>query len=207
MGVESDESVKLSASDSHTEITSANYGRLNTQTGGGAWCIGVVTPGDRNQYLQIDLGRTARIEGIIVQGRFNGTEGAEKLAISVLRDEWLTIDEIGGTSEGTENYTIDPIVARVIRLHPLTSRSRPVCLRVELVGCYMADNDDFKSYRLSIPPNGNIDERGLINLQGQGRLSDRVMDKYLRFNGDLLAVTLEWHVPINLTGKLFIISS
>lgn len=203
LGVSTDESIELSASDSHTAITSANYARLNNESGGGAWCIGTVLAGDQSQYLQIDLGGRARIDGLLLQGRFNGTEGVDKLLISVLRDDqWLIVDEVGGTTvDNMEEYAIEPIVASSVRLHPVTDRSKPVCMRVELVGCFTGD-DDFKSYQLSRAPSGTLGERGLINLQGQGRLSDGIIDKYLRFNGGQLAASLEWHVPINVTGTV-----
>ena len=203
LGVSTDESIELSASDSHTAITSAKYARLNNESGGGAWCIGTVLAGDQSQYLEIDLGGRARIEGLLLQGRFNGTEGVDKLLISVLREgQWLIVDEVGGTSVmNTEEYAIEPIIASSVRLHPVTNRSKPVCMRVELVGCFTGQ-DDFKSYQLSRAPSGTLGERGLINLQGQGRLSDGIIDKYLRFNDGQLATTLEWHVPINVTGTV-----
>ena len=203
LGIETDGDIKLSASDAHTEITSADYGRLNTKTGGGAWCIGQVAAGDTDQYLQIDLGKRARIDGFQLQGRHNGTEGVEKVIISVWREgTWLKVDEIEGTTGETELYKIDPIMAKSFRLTPVTSRSRPVCMRVEALGCFIEENN-FRQYELSKAPTGTA-ERGLHQLRGHGRLTDGNMNEYLRFDADQLIIDFDWFQAINLTGKAWV---
>ena len=65
---------------------------------------------------------------------------------SIDGNNWITVQDIQGPQlNQTTHRQIEPTVTRVIRLIPITDRRMPVCIRMELYGCYVdtVQQDDF----------------------------------------------------------------
>ena len=140
LGMESGKIAILSATKSHTKITSPEYARLNSQIGGGAWCHPSIHPNDFDQFYQIELPHIGEIRSIGLQGRHRGLEGVEKakLNVSLTGEEWFDAGIIGGSNKDNPEmvviHEVDPIHAKFVRFIPVSSVITPVCLRLELYG-------------------------------------------------------------------------
>ncbi|XP_047237251.1 discoidin domain-containing receptor 2 isoform X5 [Girardinichthys multiradiatus] len=143
----------LTASSQWYETTGPQYARLNCEGGDGAWCPeGQLEPSD-SQYLQIDLRRLAFLTLFGTQGRYArglGKEFAREYRLNYSRDGQLWKswkDRLGKeVLEGNKNtygvFSNDlkpPIIARYVRVIPVTRLSTTVCMRVELYGCPWED--------------------------------------------------------------------
>ncbi|MED6266413.1 hypothetical protein CHARACLAT_001948 [Characodon lateralis] len=143
----------LTASSRWYETTGPQYARLNCEGGDGAWCPeGQLEPSD-SQYLQIDLRRLAFLTLFGTQGRYArglGKEFAREYRLNYSRDGQLWKswkDRLGKeVLEGNKNtygvFSNDlkpPIIARYVRVIPVTRLSTTVCMRVELYGCPWED--------------------------------------------------------------------
>ncbi|XP_024917071.1 epithelial discoidin domain-containing receptor 1-like isoform X2 [Cynoglossus semilaevis] len=143
----------ITASSAWSDSTEAKHGRLSTGEGDGAWCpAGAVYPSG-SEYLQVDLRKLHFLALVGTQGRHadgHGQEFARSYRLSYSRDgvKWITWRDRWGQDvvSGNKNtYDIvlkdlgPPIVARVVRFHPLADRVMSVCLRVELYGCVWDD--------------------------------------------------------------------
>lgn len=148
----------ITASSAWSDSTEAKHGRLSTGEGDGAWCpLGAVYP-TGSEYLQVDLHKLHFLALVGTQGRHadgHGQEFVRSYRLRYSRDgvKWLTWKDRWSQDvvQGNENtYDIvlkdlgPPIVARMIRFHPLSDRVMSVCLRVELYGCVW--NDGLKAY-------------------------------------------------------------
>ena len=144
---------QLKASSSFTSAVGASRARLETDLGGGAWCPGglVSRETEGQHWLEVSLGRTVRITGLGVQGRWGGGQGAEwtpEISVSwrdVERDVMVQSDQVYPAN--TDTYTTvkiqltEEIETDVIRVIPLSQHPRAVCLRLELYGCQL-DTDE-----------------------------------------------------------------
>uniref|UniRef100_A0A8C6UTU1 receptor protein-tyrosine kinase n=1 Tax=Neogobius melanostomus TaxID=47308 RepID=A0A8C6UTU1_9GOBI len=143
----------ISASSAWSDSTEAEHWR-----GDGAWCpAGAVFPSG-SEYLQVDLRKLHFLALVGTQGRHadgHGREFARSYRLRYSRDgvKWITWRDRWSQDvvQGNENtYDVvlkdlgPPIVARMIRFHPLSDRVMSVCLRVELYGCVW--NDGLKAY-------------------------------------------------------------
>ncbi|XP_072316171.1 epithelial discoidin domain-containing receptor 1 isoform X3 [Eucyclogobius newberryi] len=148
----------ISASSAWSDSTEAKHGRLSTGEGDGAWCpAGAVFPSG-SEYLQVDLRKLHFLALVGTQGRHadgHGREFARSYRLRYSRDgvKWLTwmdrwSQDVVQGNENTYDVVLKdlgpPIVARMIRFHPLSDRVMSVCLRVELYGCVW--NDGLKAY-------------------------------------------------------------
>ena len=140
LGMESGKIAILSATKSHTKITSPEYARLNSQIGGGAWCHPSIHPNDFDQFYQIELPDIGEIRSIGLQGRHRGLEGVEKakINVSLTGEEWFDAGIIGGSNKDNPEmvviHEVDPIHAKFVRFIPVSSVITPVCVRLELYG-------------------------------------------------------------------------
>ncbi|KAK2838146.1 hypothetical protein Q5P01_015358 [Channa striata] len=133
----------ITASSQWYETTGPQFARLNLEEGDGAWCPeGQLEPSD-SQYLQVDLGSLTFLTVVGTQGRYarnSGNEFARAYRLNYSRDgvlwkSWR--DRLGNTViEGNKDaYTSvikdihPPIIARYIRLIPVTGQSTTVCMR------------------------------------------------------------------------------
>ena len=72
-GTVKDSHMKASSSFSPQTVGAIN-GRLGTERGGGAWCpAGLVSESQwKEEWLEVDFGRSVHVTGMITQGRFAG---------------------------------------------------------------------------------------------------------------------------------------
>uniref|UniRef100_A0A8C4WT67 Tyrosine-protein kinase receptor n=1 Tax=Eptatretus burgeri TaxID=7764 RepID=A0A8C4WT67_EPTBU len=143
----------ITASSEWNDSTGAKYARLRTEAGDGAWCATwPVAPGD-GEFLQVDLGRLHLVTLVATQGRHAGGLGNEfartyRLEYSRDSTRWLPWrnrrgEQVLRGNDNTQNVEIrelnPPMVARYVRMVPVTDRAMSVCLRLELYGCAWAD--------------------------------------------------------------------
>ncbi|XP_075295453.1 discoidin domain-containing receptor 2 isoform X1 [Opisthocomus hoazin] len=156
----------ITASSQWYDSTGPQYARLQREEGDGAWCpAGLLQPEDV-QFLQIDLHKLFFITLIGTQGRHaraTGKEFARAYRIDYSRngERWISWKGRQGrkviqgnidTYDVVLNDLRPPIIARFIRVIPVTKMPRTVCMRVELYGCVWYDG--LASY--SIPEGGTI---------------------------------------------------
>ncbi|XP_034649691.1 discoidin domain-containing receptor 2-like [Trachemys scripta elegans] len=156
----------ITASSQWYDSTGPQYARLQREEGDGAWCpAGLLQPEDV-QFLQIDLHKFFFITLIGTQGRHaraTGKEFARAYRIDYSRngERWISWKDRQGRQviQGNiDTYDVvlkdlrPPIIARYIRVIPVTELPMTVCMRVELYGCMWFDG--LASY--SIPEGGTI---------------------------------------------------
>ncbi|NXK11094.1 DDR2 protein, partial [Herpetotheres cachinnans] len=156
----------ITASSQWYDSTGPQYARLQREEGDGAWCpAGLLQPEDV-QFLQIDLHKLFFITLIGTQGRHaraTGKEFARAYRIDYSRngERWISWKDRQGRKviQGNiDTYDVvlkdlrPPIIARFIRVIPVTEMPMTVCMRVELYGCVWYDG--LASY--SIPEGGTI---------------------------------------------------
>ncbi|XP_009990152.1 PREDICTED: discoidin domain-containing receptor 2-like [Tauraco erythrolophus] len=156
----------ITASSQWYDSTGPQYARLQREEGDGAWCpAGLLQPKDV-QFLQIDLHKLFFITLIGTQGRHaraTGKEFARAYRIDYSRngERWISWKDRQGRKviQGNiDTYDVvlkdlrPPIIARFIRVIPVTEMPMTVCMRVELYGCVWYDG--LASY--SIPEGGTI---------------------------------------------------
>ncbi|XP_065428254.1 discoidin domain-containing receptor 2-like isoform X3 [Chrysemys picta bellii] len=156
----------ITASSQWYDSTGPQYARLQREEGDGAWCpAGLLQPEDV-QFLQIDLHKFFFITLIGTQGRHaraTGKEFARAYRIDYSRngERWISWKDRQGRQviQGNiDTYDVvlkdlrPPIIARYIRVIPVTELPMTVCMRVELYGCIWFDG--LASY--SIPEGGTI---------------------------------------------------
>uniref|UniRef100_A0A3P9IZ61 Discoidin domain-containing receptor 2 n=1 Tax=Oryzias latipes TaxID=8090 RepID=A0A3P9IZ61_ORYLA len=198
----------ITASSKWYETTGPQFARLNREEGDGAWCPEGQLQHSDSQYLQVDLSVLTFLTLVGTQGRYArglGKEFARAYRLNYSRDglTWKAWKNRQGNTviEGNKNtYAIvykelhPSIIARFVRLIPVTELSSTVCMRVELYGCPW--HDGLISYsapegQLMIPPgyppaslndsiyDGTHERRPLFG--GLGQLTDGVvgMDDFL----------------------------
>ncbi|CAF3828649.1 unnamed protein product [Adineta steineri] len=123
-----------------------------------AWCARHKSD---SEWLQIDLGISAKISGVLTQGRANKEEYVISFMVSYSTDAYrwqYLVDRYGNQkifSANTDSYSVrhnyfdEAIIARFIKFHPIQWYSHP-SLRVEIIGC-----QECKQY-LGLPPYGKI---------------------------------------------------
>ncbi|XP_036383144.1 discoidin domain-containing receptor 2 [Megalops cyprinoides] len=139
----------ITASSQWYETTGPQYARLNREEGDGAWCpAGLLQPSDV-QFLQLDLRQLTFITVVGTQGRHahgTGNEFARMYRLDYSRDgeTWKSWKNRLGNKimEANDNAYASvikdlhpPIIARYLRLIPVTKLPTTVCMRVELYGC------------------------------------------------------------------------
>uniref|UniRef100_A0A8C6VRU1 receptor protein-tyrosine kinase n=1 Tax=Naja naja TaxID=35670 RepID=A0A8C6VRU1_NAJNA len=143
----------ITASSQWYESTGPQYARLLREEGDGAWCpAGLLQPEDV-QFLQIDLHKLYFITLVGTQGRHaraTGKEFARAYRINYSRngERWISWKDrqnrqvIQGNTNTYEVVLKDlrpPVIARYIRVIPVTEQPMTVCMRVELYGCVWSD--------------------------------------------------------------------
>ncbi|KAM4576078.1 discoidin domain-containing receptor 2 isoform 1-T1 [Odontesthes bonariensis] len=142
----------ITASSYWHNSTGPQFARLNREEGDGAWCPKGQEPSD-NQYLQVDLSRLTFLTLIATQGRYArnlGKEFARAYRLNYSRDGLLwrpwrnrqgnvVMEGNKNTYAFVSNDLHPPIIARYVRLIPITRLSTTICMRVELYGCPWED--------------------------------------------------------------------
>ncbi|KAJ8380316.1 hypothetical protein SKAU_G00010940 [Synaphobranchus kaupii] len=139
----------ITASSQWYETTGPQYARLNREEGDGAWCpAGLLQPTDV-QFLQLDLRQLTFLTVVGTQGRHahgTGNEFARMYRLDYSRDNesWKSWKNRLGNKimEANDNAYASvikdlhpPIIARYLRLIPVTKLPTTVCMRVEVYGC------------------------------------------------------------------------
>uniref|UniRef100_A0A8C5WM84 receptor protein-tyrosine kinase n=1 Tax=Leptobrachium leishanense TaxID=445787 RepID=A0A8C5WM84_9ANUR len=143
----------ITASSQWYESTGPQYARLHREDGDGAWCpAGLLQPEDV-QFLQIDLHKLFFIKLIGTQGRHAWATGKEyarfyRVDYSRNGERWLSWKDhqghqvIKGNEDAYDVVLTDlrpPIIARYIRIIPVTQVAMTICMRVEIYGCVWSD--------------------------------------------------------------------
>ncbi|XP_061867811.1 discoidin domain-containing receptor 2 isoform X2 [Colius striatus] len=160
----------ITASSQWYDSTGPQYARLQREEGDGAWCpAGLLQPEDV-QFLQIDLHKLFFITLIGTQGRHARATGKElarfyRIDYSRNGERWISWKDRQGEKViqgNVDTYDVvlkdlrPPIIARFVRVIPVTKVATTVCMRVELYGCVWYDG--LASY--SIPEGGTITAPG-----------------------------------------------
>ncbi|MEJ1274413.1 hypothetical protein NN561_005297 [Cricetulus griseus] len=129
----------------------AQRGRLNMQAGAneddyydGAWCA---EDDSQTQWIEVDTRRTTRFTGIITQGRDSSIHDdfVTTFFVGFSNDSQTWVMYTNGYEEMTFHGNVDkdtpvlselpdPVVARFIRIYPLTWNGS-LCMRLEVLGC------------------------------------------------------------------------
>uniref|UniRef100_A0A0R3RPB3 Discoidin domain-containing receptor 2 n=1 Tax=Elaeophora elaphi TaxID=1147741 RepID=A0A0R3RPB3_9BILA len=171
---------QLSASSSHDkDTTGPQNSRLRTERGSGAWCPRQQISSEVVEWLQIDFDADMVITAIETQGRFDGGRGLE-YAPGYMLEYWReSLGTWARYKDGKQNEVMDGnsdtqssvfralergIVARNLRVIPVSEVTRTVCMRVELYGC--SYKDQLLSY--TIPEGDVIDGLNLKDISYDG---------------------------------------
>ena len=145
---------QISASSVFTSSVGPENARLETNTGGGAWCpAGLVSiHSDTQEWIQIHLEEKVMVTGVSVQGRWAGGVGQEwtpELSVAWYdtdRDLYVQTNDV--YTANTDTYSVvrinltNPIITNIIRIIPVSQHPRAVCLRLELHGCEIDSEHD-----------------------------------------------------------------
>jgi hypothetical protein len=134
------------ASTEKSADTIAPHARLHRRGGGGGWCARV---NNRNQFIEVNLGRVTELTGIATQGRdpssgCNQWVTAYTLSTSADGQTWRPIQGSSSSSSprvfagnanptGVVAYPLVPVHCRFVRLYPV-SWHEAIALRLELYG-------------------------------------------------------------------------
>ncbi|KAM3728649.1 Discoidin domain-containing receptor tyrosine kinase [Dirofilaria immitis] len=171
---------QLSASSSHDkDSTGPQNSRIRTERGSGAWCPRQQISADVVEWLQIDFDTDMVITAIESQGRFDGGRGLE-YAPNYMLEYWRESlgtwsrykddkqNEVMIGNSDTQSAVFREldggIVARNIRIIPVSEVTRTICMRVELYGC--SYKDQLLSY--TIPEGDAIDGLNLKDVSYDG---------------------------------------
>ena len=131
---------QLSASSSYASSVRPAMGRLHGVDEGGAWCPSGQVGGQREkeEWLEIDLGKVVVLTGVSLQGRWDNGHGQEFApSVRILTDDFVS--DVIAANKDTYNVvkiTFErPIRTSKVRLVPHSDHQRTVCLRIELYGC------------------------------------------------------------------------
>lgn len=142
------------------------FGRLRTESHGGAWCPKNQITKEPKEWLEIDLHSVHVITATETQGRFGNGQGVEFAEAYLLEywrprlGKWVRYTDTKGQEviEGNSNTYLGskreldpPVWASKIRFLPYSYHRRTVCMRVEIYGCYW--NDGIVSYSM---PQGDL---------------------------------------------------
>lgn len=130
------------------------FGRLKSESHGGAWCPKHQVTTEAKEWLEIDLQTVHVFTSTSTQGRFGNGQGQEYAESYILEywrsklGKWVRYRNIHGEEIITGNtntyleskHNLDPpIWASKIRFLPYSYHRRTVCMRVEIYGCAWSD--------------------------------------------------------------------
>jgi len=140
--------------DTNDEYVKKEYGpsnaKLNNQINGGAWCAEhkFAVTGDKNQYLQMDLGKPVLIYAVGTQGSHLSDNWVLKYMVRYSDDgrSWKFYSQnplTGNTDKSTVHHNLlsPPLKARYFQLNPLEwnqkngTEQHDICLRAALFQC------------------------------------------------------------------------
>ncbi|EDO40691.1 predicted protein, partial [Nematostella vectensis] len=148
-----DKAISASSGVDHTHAPF--FGRLITEEQGtrghkGSWCT---TKDDGQRFLQVDLQHPVKLTGIGTQGQVSTDQWVTKYRIeySINNIGWNNYTEnsqlkvrtaktkVFSGNDDKDTISIrhlrHPVMARFIRIYPLTWHGRLICMRSEIYGC------------------------------------------------------------------------
>ena len=143
----------MRASSSFASATvGAENGRVGWERGGGAWCPASLVEEESKEWLEVELLKAARVTGLATQGRWAAGQGQE--FAEWVRLQWWSQEEqqwmdAGAPMEANkdtytkvEMHLDEEVVASKFRILPVSQHPRMVCLRVELLGCKLDEDEE-----------------------------------------------------------------
>lgn len=172
---------QLSASSAFDPLsTGPAQARLNIESGSGAWCPLVQINATSHEWIQVELREDTLITAIRTQGRWDKGRGLEFPAAYMLEywreslGRWARYknghgNEIIQGNSDTQTAVLrlldGGIVAKLLRLIPVSESIRTVCLRFEVYGC-AAGKEALVSY--SAPSGAVVDQLDMRDLSYDG---------------------------------------
>ena len=150
-GTVKDNMMRASSSFSSATVGAEN-GRVGWERGGGAWCPASLVQEESKEWLEVELAKAARVTGLATQGRWAAGQGQE--FAEWVRLQWWSEEEQQWVDAGApmaankDTYTKvemqleEEVVASKLRILPVSQHPRMVCLRVELLGCKLDEDDE-----------------------------------------------------------------
>ncbi|CAF0745440.1 unnamed protein product [Didymodactylos carnosus] len=196
----------FSASSIANKNTQPHYARIRSETNG--WCPSRLITSDTYEYLEINLINLTIITLLEIQGggQLMNEQFADNFRLEYKRHEnmtWIKYKSFTGQEKLSGNINsyipamreiLPIIVARKIRIIPLTDIPKKVCIRLELYGCL--STDDLLSYSMPQGDKRGFDVLFIDNtydgknsngtlIDGLGQLTDGVLgaDNYLADGG------------------------
>ncbi|XP_022780705.1 uncharacterized protein LOC111321951 [Stylophora pistillata] len=146
---------QFTASSSYDEHHQPYHARLNKTVKGsrGGWCSAFA---DETEFLEIDLGNKTGISGISTQGQsmFDNWVTRYAMSYSINGKHWLMVTEGRKRDSSPRNFTgnkdrdsvvthwFPRLIARYVRVLPLTWSGLTNCMRIELFGCRNVTSPD-----------------------------------------------------------------
>ncbi|XP_048583976.1 uncharacterized protein LOC5501433 isoform X1 [Nematostella vectensis] len=170
---------QMTTSSKQDDSHGASAGRLYA---GSSWCSATSSS---SEYLQVDLGRVAKVTGIATQGSPTEDKWVMTYALSHSNngEDWVEykagqniLKTLAGNSDGSRvavNWLQYPFMSRHVRVTPQTWRNA-ICLRVDFYGCAVTcDKHPVGLANLEVP-DSNITASSVLNITtppSQGRLN------------------------------------
>ncbi|EDO30628.1 predicted protein, partial [Nematostella vectensis] len=170
---------QMTTSSKQDDSHGASAGRLYA---GSSWCSATSSS---SEYLQVDLGRVAKVTGIATQGSPTEDKWVMTYALSHSNngEDWVEykagqniLKVCPGNSDGSRvavNWLQYPFMSRHVRVTPQTWRNA-ICLRVDFYGCAVTcDKHPVGLANLEVP-DSNITASSVLNITtppSQGRLN------------------------------------
>ena len=165
-GTVKDNMMRASSSFSSATVGAEN-GRVGSERGGGAWCPASLVEQESKEWLEVELAKAARVTGLATQGRWAAGQGQE--FAEWVRLQWWSEEEQQWINAGApmaankDTYTKvemqleEEVVASKLRILPVSQHPRMVCLRVELLGCWLDDQVEVTALEEEEEENGQIE--------------------------------------------------
>ena len=151
----------FSSSSDFNEDHSARFSRLHSTSGKANWSAKV---NDRNQWLQVDLGKLEFIVAVAVQGRFNHKQWVSRYSLQISTDleKWEKFENISGSSDQekvSEFHLPKSIQGRYVRFLP-QEWHKHISMRIDvgLISAGKLSNEDVKKSPSDLKL-GNVDEK------------------------------------------------
>jgi hypothetical protein len=134
----------FSSSSDFNEEHAAKFGKLNLKTGKANWSA---KANDKNQWIQLDIGKIQSIAAVAVQGRFNYKQWVSKYDLHISSDlkDWEKFENISGSAnqETVAEFQLpQPIQGRYVRFLP-QEWHKHISMRVDV--CVKTSSSDFKT--------------------------------------------------------------
>ncbi|XP_038077219.1 lactadherin-like [Patiria miniata] len=115
----------------------------------GGWRADTGSSATGETWIQVDFAQWTNLTGVITQGREDKSEWVTQFKVSYFQNDWLFVSTPGDgqpqeffgnydTYHPVTNLFLHQVVAKSVRVHPITWYRRP-SMRFELLGCTDGD--------------------------------------------------------------------